>query len=94
MKKKLSTKSKSKKIKSLVVDMLKQSNKAMTDKVDNLLKSGAIDIDNWDESNAPMVLPKCIVMALFDQEISQYSGRGTGFEKQIKKQIRNIRYFL
>ncbi len=91
---KMSAKAKHKKIKSLVSDMLKQSNKAMIDKVDNLLKSGAIDVDAWDESNAPMILPKCIVMALFEQESRQYSGTGTSFEKMIKREVKNIRYFL
>jgi len=82
------------KIKQLVIDMLNDSHKAMIEKVEKALNSGAVDIENWDEKNAPMILPKCIIMALLESESTQYDGRGTSYEKRIKKEVRNIRYFI
>lgn len=85
---------KSSKIKKLSVNLLKQSYNAMVNKIDNVLISGAIDIENWDEKNNPMILPKCIVTALLQNESNQYECKGTSFEKQIKKEVNNIKYFI
>lgn len=85
---------KKEKIKSLVAEMLKDSYEAMLKKIDTAIDSGAVNINDWDEKNAPMILPKCIVMAIMERENLQYSGRGTGYEKQIKKQVNSIRYYL
>jgi len=41
-----------------------------------------------------MILPKCIVIALLQNESRQYSGRGTSFEKRVKREVKNISYFL
>ena len=90
----MNTSEKKEKVKSLVSDMLKESYESMISKIDKALNSGAIDIDNWDEKNSPMILPKCIVTALLEQESTQYAGSGTSFEKEIKKEVKNIRYFL
>ena len=90
----MDTAEKKEKVKSLVSYMLKESYEAMISKIDKALNSGAIDIDNWDEKNRPMILPKCIVTALLEQESTQYTGSGTSFEKEIKKEVKNIRYFL
>ena len=32
-----------------------------------------------------MILPKCIVTAILQDESTQYEGKGTSFEKQVKK---------
>ena len=81
-------------IKSLVEEMLTDSYEAMKKNIDKVLKSGAIDIDGWDEKDSPMRLPKCIVAAILQNEATQYEGKGTGFEKQINKEVKNIRYFI
>lgn len=85
---------KKRKIKSLVKEMLKESHKAMIGKIDIVLNSGAVDIDAWSESYAPMILPKCIVIALLQNESRQYEGKGTSFEKRVKREIKNITYYL
>ena len=90
----MTTKSKKAKIKKLVSDMLKDSQKAMLKNIDKAINSGAIDVDDWDENISPMILPKCIVTAILEQEATQYDGSGTSFEKQIKKEVKNIRYFI
>ena len=81
-------------IKAHVEDMLNGSRLAMLRKVDRVLDSGVIDIDEWDENTNPMILPKCIVTALLQNEATQYDGKGTSFEKQIKKDVKNISYYL
>ena len=90
----MTTQEKQKKIKSLVVDMLNYSHKAMVEKIDAALNSGAVDIDSWDEKNALMILPKCIVTALLQRESNQYEGKGTSFEKKIKKETSNLKYYI
>lgn len=82
------------KIKLLVADMLKFSYDNMIENIDKALSSGAIDIDDWDEKNVPMITPKCIMAALLEKESVQYLGLGTSHEKKIKKEVKNIRYFL
>jgi len=83
-----------KKIKALVKSMLKDSHDAMVKKLDVVLDSGCIDIDGWDENNMPMLTPKTIITALLESESTQYMGKGTSHEKRIKKEVRNIRYFV
>lgn len=90
----MTTKQKKTNIKKLVSDMLKDSNKKMLVNLEKALNSGAVDIDGWDEKNSPMILPKCIITALLQQESTQYDGTGTSFEKEIKKEVKNIRYFI
>lgn len=90
----MTTQEKKNKIKSLAEDMLKESFDAMIRKVEKALNSGVIDIDSWNENNSPMILPKCIVTAILQDESTQYEGIGTSFEKQVKKEVKNIRYIL
>lgn len=90
----METKIKKEKIKALVLDMLKDSHEAMVKKADTVLNSGCIDAESWDPNNAPMILPKCIVTALLQSEATQYGAEGTSFEKKVKKEVRNIRYFI
>lgn len=82
------------KIKKLVKDMLIESHKKALANIDKALNSGCIDIDNWDENINSMALPKTILTAILEEEARQYSARGTSFEKQIKKEVNNIKYFL
>jgi hypothetical protein len=82
------------KIKALVVNLLEQSHEEMYWKIDAALNSGAIDIDSWQEDDSPMVLPKIIITAILENESTQYQGKGTSFEKKIKKEVKNLRYFI
>jgi hypothetical protein len=82
------------KIKGLVKDMLIESHKKALKNIDRVLNSGCVDIDGWDDKNMPMVLPKNILTAILENEARQYTARGTSFEKQMKKEVRNISYFL
>ena len=87
-------KNKREKIKSLVYDMLQESHIAMVNKIDSVLDSGAIDIEGWNEYDKPMILPKCIVTAILQNESHAYEGKGTSYEKMIKHQVKNIKYFI
>ena len=81
-------------IKKLVKEMLNDSKAAMLKKLETVLNSGSISIENWDQKNSPMVLPKTIITALLESESKQYDGGNTSHAKQIKKDVRNIRYFI
>ena len=74
--------------------MLKNSLKEMEAKIDKALNSGALDIDNWDENSNSMILPKVIVVAIMETEADQYKGSGTSFEKEVKKEVRNLKCFI
>jgi hypothetical protein len=78
----------------LVKEMLIESHENMLNKINKVLNSGCVDVEGWDEKNSPMILPKCIVTAILKDESTQYEGKGTSFEKQVKKEVENIRYFL
>lgn len=82
------------KIKSLVIDMMVASHANMINNIEKVLNSDAVDIDKWDEKSNPMILPKCILTAILEQESTQYAGSGTSFQKEIKKEVKNIRYFI
>lgn len=90
----MTRKQKEKAIKKLVYGMLWNSHKEMRINVEQVMKSGAIDIDEWDDKNAPMITPKCIVTAVLEHEKYQYIGTGTAWEKTVKNQVKNIQYFL
>lgn len=89
-----SSDNKKEKVSKLAKDMLQDSYNAMLKKVEKALNSGAINIDDWDEKTNPMVLPKSIVIAILQDESTQYDGKGTSFEKEIKKNVSNIKHFL
>ena len=82
------------KIESLITEMLNESYETMLKNVDKILNSGCLDIESWDENNKPMFLPKCVVSAIVMNEGRQYQGKGTGYEKRIKKEVENIKFFL
>jgi hypothetical protein len=90
----MTTQEKEDKIKALVIEMLKNSHDQMVKKLDIVLSCGAVDPDSWSETDKPMILPKCIVTALLESESTQYGAKGTSYEKHVKKEVRNIRYFV
>jgi hypothetical protein len=90
----MKTETKKKKVKKLVTDMIKYSNKEMLKKIDKAINSGAINFDDWAEDNTPMILPKSILLAILMSELTQYEGIGTSYEKKVKKEAKNIQYFI
>jgi diphthamide synthase subunit DPH2 len=82
------------KIRSLVTDMINDSCEKMKNNIDIVFNSGCIDIDGWDESIKPMLLPKAIVAGLLANESHQYDGKGTCYEKTQKKEVNNIIKFI
>jgi len=81
-------------IKKHVKGMLKDSYASMLKKIDKALNSGAIDIENYDVNNAPMIIPKCIVIAILQDETEQYSAKGTAYEKLVRRESDNIYTYL
>lgn len=78
----------------LVTEILNDSHSAMLKDLTKVLDSGCVDIENWDRTNNPMVLPKIIATAILQHASTQCEGKGTSFQKKIKKEVKNIRYFL
>lgn len=85
---------KKKLIREHAVDMLKDVHKNAIAKVYRAIESGAIDVEGWDEKNKPMILPKSIVCAVLYSEIEQYLSKRTSFEKEVQKNIKNLRCFI
>lgn len=85
---------KQEKIRAHVVDMLEMSYNAMLKKVDRAINCGFFDIEAWDENDAPMILPKIIVTAILQDEGGQYSGKGTKYEKKVKRDANKLQIFL
>lgn len=85
---------KKQKIKERALNLLKQSIEAAEKNIDKALNCGAINIDEWDENSNPQILPKCIVVAILKEEADQHSAAGTSFEKQVKKEAKNIGLFI
>ena len=81
------------KIKALVIELLNNSHEEMLKKIDRALNSGALDIENWNEKTSPMVLPKTIATAILESEATYYC-TGTTYAKRIKRDVKNLRYFI
>ena len=86
--------SKKEQIKLHVIDLINASHEAMLNKIDKAIDSDALDIDSWDNKINPMVIPKIITTAILKNESHQYEGKGTSFEKMIKRETKNLEYFL
>lgn len=87
-------KQKEKIVRKLVWSMIHEAAKHAQSRITETIKSGAINIDEYDLEHAPMVLPKTITAALLQAEIRPLLGTGTKYEKQVKKDIKNILYFI
>jgi hypothetical protein len=79
----------------IIAQETKRIAERINEKAVKVLNSGCIDIDGWDFNSSPMLIPKSIIAAILQQEAeANYMGKGTSKEKIIKKEIRNIRYFI
>ena len=63
------------------------------DKIDQAINSGALDLDSW-ELDRKMIIPKIIVRAILETESDQYDGKGTSWEKNIRKETKNLKLFI
>lgn len=90
----MTRKQKEKIVRQLVWNMIRESAYHAQSRVTEAIKSGAINIDEYDFEHAPYVLPKTITAALLQAEIRPLLGKGTKYEKQVKKDIKNLLHFL
>lgn len=81
-------------IKALVIEMLNETNKEMINDIDKIFDSGCVNIDDWCETRNRMIMPKSIITALFEKACRLYSGKGTSFEKEVRKTVNNISRFI
>ena len=85
---------KSKKIQKLTETILDEALVDMKKNIKKALTCGALDTEAWDEKNAPMILPKIIAIAVLESEANQYKAEGTSFEKQVSKDVKNLKFFI
>ena len=78
----------------LTKDMLIESIEPMKKNIAKAINSGAIDIDSWDENINKMIIPKCILITVLENMADQHKATGTSFEKQVKKEVKNLKYFI
>lgn len=68
-------------------ELIQYTSKWMRRDLEKVLSSGCINLNNW-ESN--YLLPKTIMLALHQEQMRNYDGRGTSYERKIKKEAKNI----
>lgn len=67
--------------------LIQDSAQWMRRDIERVLLSGAVDYANAENN---YVLPKTIMLALLKEQMRNYDGKGTSYEKQIKKDAENI----
>lgn len=83
------------KIEQITKELLQESCKDMEVKIKRAINSGAIDTDEWDENNNSFIIPKSILIAVLTSEADDYMPRqGSLFEKEMKSNIKNLKYFI
>lgn len=68
-------------------ELIQNSAQWMRRDLEKVLLSGAVDYANADNNYR---LPKTIMLALLKEQMRNYDGRGTSYEKQIKRGAENI----
>lgn len=58
------------------------------------INSGAIDIENWTPEFDSWLLPKIIATAILEKCAETCSPNGTGHEKTVTKEVKNLKLFL
>jgi len=83
-------------IKIITLELLGKAYKDMQKHVNKVLSSGCIDIDGWDPNVGQYTIPKRILLAILeDQARAWFPYRtGTSFERETKKEVKNIRRFI
>lgn len=78
----------------LTDDMLETAIPEIKKLIRKAVNSGAIDVEGWDRQFNPMIIPKCILIAALETEADQYRATGTVYEKQVEKEVRNLKNFI
>lgn len=74
--------------------LLEKAVEAIRENIIKAVDCGALNLDDYKPEHDSMILPKIIMIAVLEEEASQYKGKGTRFEKQIKKEVVNLKLFL
>lgn len=69
-------------------------NNEITQLIKKAVNSGALDIEGWEPDQNPMILPKIIAIAILENIAEGLKGKGTSFEKQVKKEVKNLKCFI
>jgi hypothetical protein len=68
-------------------ELKKENTKWINDNFEKVLKSGALDLDSYDND---FRLPKVIMCAMLQRLSDQWAP----FDKQLKKDVANLKYFI
>jgi hypothetical protein len=78
-------------LKENIIDLLKFCYERQLTNIDRALKCSAIDFEN---QSGPMSIPKTITIALLEESKTLCTARGTIYEKQQKKDLKNLLLFI
>jgi len=82
-------------IKKIVFEMLENDLCNINEKIDRALKSGCIDVEAWDENCNPMILPKSIIVAVYeDRARCFHPSKDSKRYKEVRKNVKNISLFI
>lgn len=81
-------------IKKLTKKLLKESYKEAEKKIDKAINSGALNIDDWSAEYNSFIIPKIIIVSILENEAEEYKATNTSFEKEVKKEVKNLKLFI
>ena len=79
------------KIHNLTEKLLNDSYVAMQQNIYKAINSGVLDIESWDETKNPTVIPKIIVITLLEKEAEHYNSISFYYHKHIETEIQNLK---
>ena len=62
--------------------------------IQKAINSPAIDLEEYADTSAPAILPKSVLIAVFQSMADQYSPKGTSYEKEVKKNVQNLKPYV
>jgi hypothetical protein len=86
--------SKEEKIALLANELITNASESAKGQVEKAIKCGALNIDEWEEGRNQLIIPKIIAIAVIEENIDYLKGIRTGFEKEINKEVKNLKMFL
>lgn len=81
-------------IKLLVSSLLTDFVESVDQQVNTALNCGALDVEGWNKDINPMILPRIIIVTIFQRAAEQFGARGTSWSKIINDEVSNLRCFL
>lgn len=71
-------------------EFLNNAFEKMQEKITRAIQCDALDIEQYDSEFNTAIIPKTIVAALLLEEAEQWKCKGTSFEKQMEKDVKQL----